>query len=130
MLSALLWSVAVLGKLDADRFHLIDMYPRDAPRNFLIRGSNPMQPDATTGKLAFDLSGVMAAFELAATTRCGVALPAAYRIVDLDLENPSDPGYWDEFAWWKQQPPSVGHAMAWMLLGSARGVQGTSAKKQ
>ena len=93
------------------RMHLVDMYPRENPTNFLLRGDNPVVNGA------LNLTALVAALTTITAAECGVTLPSGARFVDLDLENPSDPGYFAELQFWKANP-SLGYAESWTTLGS------------
>lgn len=102
--------VLALG-LTPSRVHLIDAYPRDRPVNFLFRGNNPVSGGV------FNLTEVRAVVRTKAASECGVALPASFSLLDLDLENPTDPGYFAERAFWGDHP-ELGALEAWPTLGS------------
>ena len=107
--------VACVATPTASRLHLVDMHPRRGPaRHFLFRGNNPM----TKGKSSFPRSELERMLREAAASECGTALPSVLRFVDLDLENPADPGYADEVAYWRNRTGSEGGLELWPTFGS------------
>ena len=105
-----------------ERLHLVDMWPRAAPRHFLFRGNNPM----TKGNSTFPLGSLKQMLHDAASNECGVALPETLRFVDLDLENPTDPGYKDEVDFWIGR--TDGALMKWATLGTLLDIHSTPFK--
>eukprot|EP00756_Hemistasia_phaeocysticola_P062132 Hpha_TRINITY_DN5555_c0_g1::TRINITY_DN5555_c0_g1_i1::g.93773::m.93773 len=117
-------ALALLGAVGAtalsqSRVHLIDMYPRQCPdpntpctRNYLFRSNNPMEDKAMNFTKLVDF------LRTAAGSECGVKLPESFLIVDVLLENPTDPGYYNELDFWKANPAN-GTAVKMMTLGSA-----------
>lgn len=105
--------------LDPKRVHLIDAYPRSNPINLLFRGNNPIEK----GSHEFNLTAVVSTLRMKAQSECNTSIPENARFFDLDLENPTDPGYFTEVAFWKQHPElgQVGSPTlpgTWMTLGS------------
>ena len=123
----LIAALAILGTIDQKRVHLIDSYPRDVPRNFLFRGNNPT--NKTENGYTFDYGGLVASLRKSAETECGVELPGYFRVVDVDLENLSDPGYVAELEFWKQHP-SLGEVLHWTTLGTLLDVKKTPFKTE
>ena len=78
--------------LTPSRVHLVDA--NASTSTFLFRGNNPVDGGA------FNLTGLDAAMRAAAAD-CAVSLPSSYKLVDLDLENPTDPGYFAELGYWR-----------------------------
>lgn len=105
------------------RVHLIDAHPRGAPTNFLFRGNNPV----TNG--TFNFTGLLSVLRAKAAGECGVMLPDSVRFVDLDLENPTDPGFGAERAFWRQHP-ELGSLEPWPTLGSVLEVKRTPAPRR
>eukprot|EP01062_Namystynia_karyoxenos_P024838 TRINITY_DN19717_c0_g1_i1.p2 TRINITY_DN19717_c0_g1~~TRINITY_DN19717_c0_g1_i1.p2 ORF type:complete len:291 (+),score=117.15 TRINITY_DN19717_c0_g1_i1:71-874(+) len=104
--------------VDPKRVHLIDAYPRQCPggagscvRNYLFRGNNPVEDKV------FNFTKLMTVIRGAASTGCGVTLPEDFTFVDLDLENPTDKGYFKEESYWKAHPEQ-GRVVNWPTLGS------------
>ena len=117
----LLLSTSLVAQIKPERVHLVDMHPRDAPRNFMFRGNSPTSKNSTTGKYQLDYDVLVSALRTAAADECNVTLPATfpagYRIVDVDLENLFDDGYEAELKYW-QAHPEQGEAIKWITLGS------------
>ena len=84
---------------------------RHAPHNFLFRGNNPV-----TNKV-FNLTALIDVMRQQGAKECGVTLPAAFQVIDIDLENPTDPGYFSELTFWKAHR-DAGEVRGWPLLGS------------
>ncbi len=102
--------------VDPNRVHLVDAYPRGNPHNFLFRGNNPV----TDSK--FDLDALMAILRQKALTACNATLPTTFRFIDLDLENPTDPGYFVERQYWADHPEQ-GEVISWPILGTLTDVK-------
>ena len=115
--------VCAAPSVTPSRVHLIDAYPRDNPHNFLFRGNNPV-----TDK-AFNLTDLVAVLRQQASTECGATFPESFRFIDLDLENPTDPGYLVELDFWKTHQ-SLGSAEVWPTLGSVIEFKHTPAAKR
>ena len=98
------------------KVHLIDTYPRIQPHNYLFRGNNPVV-DGT-----FNFTALVNVMRQKAAAECGVALPEAFRFVDLSLENPTDPGYFQEKAFWDANP-RAGELDSYPTLGSLQDVK-------
>ena len=105
------------------RVHLIDAHPRGAPTNFLFRGNNPV----TNG--TFNFTGLLSVLRAKAAGECGVMLPDSVRFDDRDLENPTDPGFGAERAFWRQHP-ELGSLEPWPTLGSVLEVKRTPAPRR
>ena len=88
---------APLG-LDPHRVHLVDAYPPGQPVNFLFRGNNPTTTNGSHS--TFNLTALVSALALSARTECSTSLPEGFTLYDLDLENPTDPGYYAEKSYW------------------------------
>ena len=88
---------APLG-LDPHRVHLVDAYPPGQPVNFLFRGNNPTTTNGSHS--TFNLTALVSALALSARTKCSTSLPEGFTLYDLDLENPTDPGYYAEKSYW------------------------------
>ena len=116
-----LLSTSLVAQIKPERVHLVDMHPRDAPRNFMFRGNSPTSKNSTTGKYQLDYDVLVSALRTAAADECNVTLPATfpagYGIVDVDLENLFDDGYEAELKYW-QAHPEQGEAIKWITLGS------------
>ena len=116
-----LLSTALVAQIKPERVHLVDMHPRDAPKNFMFRGNSPTSKNSTTGKYQLDYDVLVSALRTAAADECNVTLPATfpagYRIVDVDLENLFDDGYEAELKYWTAHPEQ-GEAIKWITLGS------------
>lgn len=111
---ARLASVAALPLgIDVHRVHLVDSYPRNgSPQNFLVRGNNPVDKGGS-----FNITALRAAIAHALGV-CNVTIPhASFKIHTLDLENPADPGYFKEHAYWREHSDE-GILDNWMTLGS------------
>jgi len=124
--------LATLG-LDAGRVHLIDAFPRDRPTNFLFRSNNPVNQSSDSA--IFDLAYVTGVLRSRAQAECGVTLPDTFTVYDLDLENPTDPGYFAETSFWKQHPSfgALGTPQlpgVWTTLGSLIRPSHVSASKR
>ena len=70
-----------------------------------------------------------------AQAECGVTLPDTFTVYDLDLENPTDPGYFAETSFWKQHPSfgALGTPQlpgVWTTLGSLIRPSHVSASKR
>mmetsp|Transcript_16158 Transcript_16158/g.22563 ORF Transcript_16158/g.22563 Transcript_16158/m.22563 type:complete len:267 (+) Transcript_16158:48-848(+) len=129
--------VAVLGILaapclgiDPKRVHLVDMFPRKSlnaspniVRNYIFRGNNPVED----GQFAFDK--LLDTVRASASTECGVTLPEKFRVVDIDLENLSDPGQKTELDFWKNHP-ELGEVFSWPTLGTILDVKHTPFEKE
>jgi len=115
-----LLSLALIGTIDQKRVHLIDSYPRSQPHNFIFRGNNPTT--TASKSTIFDYDGLVAAVKTAAANECSVTLPESFRVVDVDLENLSDPGYLQELQYWKDHPEQ-GEALKWTQLGTVLDVK-------
>eukprot|EP00466_Bigelowiella_natans_P006244 jgi/Bigna1/140900/aug1.59_g15608 len=129
--------VAVLGILaapclgiDPKRVHLVDMFPRQSlnaspniVRNYIFRGNNPVED----GQFAFDK--LLDTVRASASTECGVTLPEKFRVVDIDLENLSDPGQKTELDFWKNHP-ELGEVFSWPTLGTILDVKHTPFEKE
>merc|ERR1712146_15884 len=79
------WAFLLVGitALDPKRVHLIDSFPRSAPRNFFFRGNNPM-PKGTS---EYNVSMVRDILMNASLQECEISLPHDFRMITLDLEN-------------------------------------------
>lgn len=121
---AMLFTLTTLfGTIDQSRVHLIDAYPRGTgAHNFIFRGNNPTT--TVNGTTVFDYDTLVSSMRLAANKECNVTLPSTFRIVDVDLENLSDPGYFVEHQYWKKNPDK-GEVLQWTTLGSALDVKVT-----
>ena len=115
---------ALPSGLDPARVHLVDVHPRgESPHNFLFRGNNPV----TDGH--FNLTALVDAMRAAAASECATLLPEAFLLVDLDLENPSDPGFLAELRYWRAHKDQ-GYALSWPIYGSALDVSKTPFEKR
>ena len=108
-----LHTLLTVTTIDANRVHLIDSYPRAEPLNFLVRGNNPVNKTSKE----YDLAALRNAIVNAALKPCGIAAPAVFRIHTLDLENPADPGYFEEISFWSAHP-NEGSLEKWLTTGS------------
>ena len=95
------------------RVHLVDSYPRDLPHNFLFRGNTPVNSETDH----FDEPGLRAAITEAALRDCGVTVPPNFKIIMLDLQNPSDPNYLTGISHWETRPNN-GSVVQWLTTGS------------
>ena len=102
--------------LDPARIHLVDAYPREAPRNFLFRGNNPVD------NKNFSFDALVAVLRQKALAECNATFPDAFRMIDLDFENLSDPGYFVENSFWADNPDK-GELRSWPILGSLEDVK-------
>lgn len=132
LLTAAALLLSLPATIDQKRVHLIDAYPRGpTPHNFIFRGNNPTNKSSAAGedgKYQFDYDGLVAAMRTAAST-CSVTLPKELRIVDVSLENPTDPGYFVEHQFWNRHA-DLGELIQWTTLGSLLDVKVTPFKEQ
>lgn len=113
-----LLGVAGTAALTQSRVHLVDMYPRQCPdanapcvRNYLFRCNNPVEDKV------LNFTKLVDSLQLAASSECSVELPSSFVVVDVFLENPTDPGYFQEEKYWKDNP-SKGSLVNMLTLGS------------
>ena len=104
----------------ASRVHLVDAYPRDKPKNFLFRGNNPVNK---TNASNFDFALLVSTLRSKALSECATTLPPAFEFYDLDLENPTDPGFFTETSFWHKHASlgmlgTPGMPGVWITLGS------------
>jgi hypothetical protein len=119
LLLALIACADANGPLDPKRVHLVDAYPKSNPTNFFFRTNNPIAKGAD-----FNFSSVIGILNEKAQAECNTTLPmSGFKVYDLDLENPTDPGFFKELEYWNKHPDQ-GQAGtdalpgAWMTLGS------------
>ena len=110
--------------LNPERVHLLSWYPERNPTNFLFRGNNPTAVDAASlqGR-SFNFSALIATLQQKAQSECAQTLPENFLFHDLNLENPTDPGFFAEAIYWKLHEKSgmLGTPRApgvWTTLGS------------
>ena len=109
--------------LDPKRIHLVDA----GPRHFLFRGNNPTVRGNGSSSYSFALAELTALVRAAAARECNVTLPSQIRVLDVDLENPTDPGYFAELGFWRNQPETVGALLRWPTYGTLLDVRRTPA---
>lgn len=119
-------SASIMNHLTPARVHLVDAYPRGNPTNFLFRGNNPTDEHAVDGKMSrrtFNLTNLLDTARGKAGSECSITLPNETKVFDLDLENPTDPGFFAEVLFWKEHS-SLGQVGTpslpgtWETLGS------------